>query len=95
MVTVDADSDANHIIILPAPTPGNIVYLLCGGDATGFELRSSAPATVGINGGVGTNAESAIGATAELVRCICVDATNWICSWWDADGDEAKVTAAA
>jgi len=95
MVTVADGSNADYIVILPTPTPGTIVYLLTSGDATGFELRSSAPATVAINGGSGEGAESAIASTTTMIRCVCVSATLWICNYWDADGDEAKVTAAA
>jgi hypothetical protein len=43
---------------------------------TGFELRSSAPSTVGINGGTGANAESAIAANS-TVYVLCTSATNW------------------
>ena len=42
-VTVTSDSAAK-VITLPAPTPGTIVILRNG--ATGYELRSSDPATV-------------------------------------------------
>ena len=73
MVTVTA-SDANHIIILPTPTPGTIVILRNG--ATGYELRSSAPATVAINGGAEANAESAIAAST-MVIAVCTTATTW------------------
>ena len=72
-VTVTSD-DANKIIILPAPTPGTIVVLRNG--ATGYELRSSAPATVAINGGSGAGAESAIAAST-VVIAICTTATTW------------------
>lgn len=72
-VTVTSD-DANKIIVLPAPTPGTIVILRNG--ATGYELRSSAPATVAINGGAGANAESAIAANT-MVVAICTTATTW------------------
>lgn len=67
-------SDANHIIILPTPTPGTIVILRNG--ATGYELRSSAPATVSINGGAGASAESAIAAST-MVIAVCTTATTW------------------
>lgn len=70
-VTVD---DANKIIVLPSPTPGTIVILKNGG--TGYELRTSAPATISINGGAGANAESAIPANA-MVIAICTSATTW------------------
>jgi len=67
-------ADVNHIIILPAPTPGTIVILANG--TTGYELRSSAPATVSINGGAGASAESAIAAST-LVIAVCTGATKW------------------
>ena len=92
-VTVNADGDANHIVILPTPTPGTIVYLTENG-STGYELRSSAPDTVAINGGTGSNVESAVPGTATYVRCVCVSATSWIANMFDADGEEAKLPAA-
>lgn len=72
-VTVTSD-DANKIVILPAPTPGTIIILRNG--ATGYELRSSAPATIAINGGAGANAESAIAAST-MVIAVCTTATTW------------------
>lgn len=72
-VTVTS-SDANHIVVLPTPTPGTIVILWVG--ANGYELRSSAPASVAINGGSGSNAESAIAAN-QMVLAICTSATSW------------------
>ena len=72
-VTVTSD-DANKIVVLPTPTPGTIVVLRNGG--TGYELRSSAPATVAINGGTGSNAESAIAANT-MVIAVCTTATPW------------------
>jgi len=93
--TVGADSDADHIVILPSPVAGTVVTLGTQADGTGFELRSSAPATVKINGGSGSNAEAAIGAAATSVTCVCVNATNWFCTFTDADGDVAKTEAAA
>lgn len=67
-------ADANHIVVLPTPTPGRIVILRNGG--TGYELRTSAPATVAINGGSGSNAESAIAAST-MVIAVCTTATTW------------------
>lgn len=72
-VTVTSDSAAK-IITLPTPTPGAIVILRNG--ATGYELRSSAPATVAINGGTAANAESAIAANT-MVIAVCTSATTW------------------
>lgn len=64
----------DNILILPPPVPGRIVIL--AGTATGGELRTSSPATIGINGGVGAAAESAIAANM-MVIAICESATNW------------------
>ena len=73
-VTVTS-ADANHIIVLPTPTPGTIVVLVNG--ATGYELRSSAPSTVLINAGAGGAAvESAIAAST-MVIAVCKTATAW------------------
>ncbi len=62
------------ILTLPAPTPGSLVLL--GSAGTAFELRSSAPSTVGINSGTGGSAESAIAANT-VVFALCESATNW------------------
>jgi len=72
---VTVTGGANNIIVLPTPTPGRIVILYVG--ATGYELRSSAPATVAINGGTDSAGESAIGANT-LVVAICATATSWL-----------------
>ena len=88
-------ANADHIITLPTPTPGVIVWLGTEAESQAFEVRTDTPASVKINGGSGSNAESAIPAASMLVRFVCVNATNWIASYWDADGDEAKVEAAA
>lgn len=90
-ITVTSDN-ADKIIILPTPTPGNIVILAVA--ATGYELRTSAPGTVAINGGAEANAESAIGANT-LAVLICESATSWKGLQLGADGTLAKVQVAA
>ena len=67
-------ANAIHWVTLPAPTPGTIVILYVG--ANGCELRSSAPATVSINGGAEANAESALTANM-LAVVICTSALTW------------------
>ena len=75
VISVTCD-DANKVITLPAPVAGNILVLING--ATGYELRSSAPATVLINGGTGgANVESAVAASM-IVVLVCTSATTWI-----------------
>lgn len=84
--------NADHIVTLPTPTPGRMLVINVG--ANGFELRSSAPATVAINGGSGASAESAIAANSTVIA-ICISATAWKAIFLDADSDVAKVEAAA
>jgi len=90
--TVDCDGDANHIFVLPTPTPGTIVIAAVG--ATGCEMRSSTPASVAINGGTGASAESAIAAST-LVIAICESATSWKAFGIASDGTTAGIEAAA
>jgi hypothetical protein len=90
-VVVTSD-DANKIIILPAPVPGLKITLING--ATGYELRSSEPTTIGINGGTGAAAESAVGAST-IVKIECVSATNWIGSTVTAAGVVGVLEVAA
>jgi len=90
-VTVTSD-DVNKIIILPSPKVGKKLTLHNG--ATGYELRSSDPATIAINGGSGAAAESAIPANSTCFLT-CVTATAWKGFFMDADGDLAKIEAAA
>jgi hypothetical protein len=69
-------ASANNIIVLPTPTPGTVIDLFVG--SNGYELRSSAPATVLIGGGAGGAAvESAIPADS-WAHLVCVDATHWV-----------------
>ena len=91
---INADSDANHIVVLPQPIIGNIIHLIENG-TTGYELRTSNPAVIGINGGTAVNAESAIAGAITYVKCVAVSNSNYICSQFDADGDESKVEAAS
>lgn len=90
-VTVTSDS-ADKIIILPAPVVGKKLTIHAG--ATGFELRSSDPATIAINGGTGSAAESAIAANSTCYL-ECVTATAWKGFFLDADSDVAKIEVAA
>lgn len=85
-------ANADHIVVLPTPTPGKLVALSVG--ATGYELRTSAPGSIGINGGTGASAESAIGANT-LAFLFCESATSWKGWQLGADGTLAKVEVAA
>lgn len=64
----------DNILILPPAVPGRIVIV--AGTATGGELRTTSPTTIGINGGTGALAESAIAANMMAIL-ICESATNW------------------
>lgn len=83
---------ADNILILPDPVPGKVVII--AGAATGGELRSSAPATIAINGGTGASAESAVAAN-QMVIAICESATSWKAFTIASDGTTAGLEAAA
>lgn len=86
------DGDANHILVLPSPLPGKIVII--AGAATGGELRTTSPTTVGINGGTGAAAESAV-AASQMVVAICESTTSWKAFTIASDGTTAGLEAAA
>ena len=73
IIVVTCD-DANKIIILPTPVVGTIIVIING--TTGYELRSSSPTTIGINGGVAADGESAIPASTTAIL-VCETLTNW------------------
>lgn len=85
-------TNAAHIVILPPPVPGTKITLLNG--ATGYELRSSDPANITINGGKAANAESAVAAST-VVKVECVSATAWIGSTVTAAGVVGVLEVAA
>jgi hypothetical protein len=85
-------SGSTKIVTLPSPVVGKMLTLDVG--ANGFKLQTTAPATIGINGGTGASAVSAIAANSTLVM-ICVSLTSWKGFYLDADSDVAKVAAAA
>ncbi len=94
LVTVATVSDANHWLTLPAPRVGRRLTIL-NSSGTGMELRSSAPATIGISGGTGASAESAVASTALRIELFCVSLTNWIANSHVAASTESAVEAAA
>ena len=85
-------SAATKQVMLPVPVVGRVLTINVG--ANGFDLKSSAPATIAINGGSGASAKSAIAANSTCTL-ICVSATAWKGFFMDADGDVAKIAAAA
>lgn len=84
--------NADHIVTLPTPRPGAVVRLKNGG--TGYELRTTDPATIAINGGSGAGAESAIGANV-LVTATCTSPTTWVCMNQAAAGTVSATEVAA
>lgn len=90
-VTVTSAS-ADNIVILPAPVVGKSLKIFVG--ATGYELRSSDPATIAINGGSGAGAESAIAANV-LVHITCTSLTTWVGFQQVAAGTVSAVQVAA
>ena len=88
-------ANANHIVILPAPVPGTMVYLNSIGETgQAYELRTSAPGTVLLNNVGGGTEESVIAATDVLVQAICVSTTAWIVNVYDRLGNFDHVPVA-
>ena len=92
IVNIAGAVDATSIVILPTPTPGNVVWLIT--DSTGCELRSSNSTTIAINGGTAADAESELTAST-LTRCTCTSATTWICSIFTSSAVESALEVAA
>ena len=90
-VTSDGD---DKIVILPNVNHGSEVWLDFSDTTHHFELRSDNPAAVKINGGSGSNAESAIDKALVLVHCKRTQ-SGWIVNTFAADGTEAKAEAAS
>lgn len=90
VVTVTSSVNTK-LVTLPTPTPGVVVVL--NAEATGYQLQSSTPASVAINGGTGASAKSAV--SAKTLVCRCVSATAWVVSAYVADGTESALAAAA
>jgi len=88
-------ANADHIVILPAPVPGTMVYLNSIGETgQAYELRTSAPGTVLLNNVGGGTEESVIAATDVLVQAICVSTTAWIVNVYDRLGNFDHVAVA-
>ena len=90
-VSVTTDSSSKKVI-LPAPVVGTRI-ILHNTTSTAYKLQTSAPASIGINGGLGSTAASTIPADSTCVL-YCVTATSWKGFYMDADSDVAKVPAA-
>lgn len=88
-------ANAAHWLDLPSPLPGTIVWITSLG-GTGWELRTSDPATVALNGNTPTAGhESAVAATDVLTRCVCMSATTWIVNHFTTAGVESAADAAS
>lgn len=90
-VTVTSSSSAN-IVTLPAPTPGRRLILFVG--ANGYNLQSTTPASIGINGGTGSGVKSAVSANV-TVYLTCVSATAWVGFQQTSAGTVSAVAVAA
>lgn len=86
------NDDANKIVTLPDAPIGTKITIHF--TANGGEIRTHAPATVGINGGVSAAAESAVAAnvTARVERTTAV---NWVGETRTAAGVVAVLQVAA
>ena len=66
---------ANNISILPAPVVGKVLRGMV--TANGCEIRSSAPASIAVNGVTGATVEAALAANSSF-EATCLSSTKWI-----------------
>jgi hypothetical protein len=90
---VSSDGD-DKIVILPDVNAGSEIWLDFSDTTHDFELRSHNPASVKINGGSGSNAETEIAKANVLVKCVRT-ISGWIVNSFAADGTETAEAAAA
>jgi len=90
-VVIVSSGNAAHVIFLPSPVVGKSVRII---SLAAFELRSSNPASIAINGGTAANAESAIAANM-IVDCVCTTTTTWVCTQTNSVGVQSAVQVAA
>lgn len=93
-VVVVTAAGANDILVLPPPVVGQEILIIKPA-AGAMELRSSAPTTIAINGGVGAAAEAAILTGSRLVRVTCTSLTTWLAVEVSSIGVQTAVEAAA
>lgn len=91
MATVTSTAGTD-VLVLPEARAGRVVYVDSG--ANGVALQTTDPTTVGINGGTGASATSAIPANT-LVELFAITATNYIATGLDATGAVVAIPAAA
>ena len=82
--------NADHWVNLPAASVGTVCILYVG--SNGMEVRTSAPASIAINGGSGASAESAIAAN-QMAVLIRTSATTW--HGWEITGSTLTAVEAA
>jgi len=88
--------DANYIITLPSASSGVLTFMksIRIYFQQAVELRTDTPASVSLNGGSGSGAESAI-AVVTLVDCFVKSANAWVCTQCNGVGVQTPVTPAA
>ena len=91
--SVTSDGD-DKIVILPAVGSGTEIWLDFADTTHDFELRSDTPASIKINGGSGSNAQTEIAKANVLVKCVRTN-SGWIVNSFAADGTETQEAAAA
>lgn len=94
LVNVSSDNADKIVKLPPVGVAHKGIQIIFQPATTGYELRTTSPTTTPINGGTGTNAESAIPANT-LVICTCVVGPGWICTNYAADGTVSATEPAA
>lgn len=94
LVNVSSDNADKIVKLPPVGATHKGIQVIFQPATTGYELRTTSPTTTPINGGTGTNAESAIPANT-LVICTCIGGPGWICTNYASNGTVSATEAAA
>ena len=79
VIEVAAGSAATDKLTLPPAVQGSSLRII-NADGTAFELETSNPSTIFINGGTGGTGESSTVSGWSFVDCVCFGSNRWTCT---------------
>lgn len=92
VIEVAAGSAATDKLTLPPAVQGSSLRII-NADATAFELETSNPSTIFINGGTGGTGHSSTISGWSYVDCVCFGTNRWTCTKTTSSGVQTAVEA--
>ena len=91
-----SSSNSNYLVTLPSSegssstcSTGHTIKLY---SANGYMIQTSAPASISLQGTVGSSCASSVGSTL-LVECTCTTSTSYVCTTISSTGDVSGLSA--